>query len=175
MRKTVFAIFAAFFSACANKTSVPGMELAVYEDPSGLFSCEGPADWRVHEHRTHKGFVQFFGPAGDAPFGASIGIHYVHPDNPGIFTPIDKYPALMSSGAVPRERLWRGQKVIEFDYLKKPFEIHGKVEPGMRKHLSVLIPAKTGYFVLDHSVNEKYHHETKHVFETVVNSFRPKD
>ena len=60
MRKTVFAIFAAFFSACANKTSVPGMELAVYEDPSGLFSCEGPADWRVYEHKGDKGHVPFF-------------------------------------------------------------------------------------------------------------------
>jgi hypothetical protein len=150
--------------------------MVVYQSPSGLFSCEAPAAWRVSEDP--DGFsVSFFGPPeGVSPFSVSFGIYYYAKSGSGFASPRDYAGAQAATAARAMpvvETSWKGQPALELRLLRMGPSIHGEAAQE-REERTVLIPAKDGFIAVVHSFPPASGAATEPLFERLLETLRPR-
>ncbi|MDD5629157.1 MAG: hypothetical protein PHU21_08830 [Elusimicrobia bacterium] len=167
-------------AACSRKAPAPAEPkgerpaMAMYEHPQRLFACQAPPDWRVLEDQGGSQRATFLGPAGGkAPFSASISI-FEYAAGGAFAAPQDYARAQATAGAATelKPRAWKGGQAFEFSQVRKGPKV-GAQKPESREELTVLIPARGGFFALVHSAPEGGLAQTAPEFEALLDSFRP--
>lgn len=175
MRRPLAALLLAM-AACGKPDSGPGgKSMTTYQDPKGLFSCQAPPDWRVLEDQGGAQRVSFFGPpAGPAPFSVSISIYYYPKSGSAFASPQDYAAAQALSGGTTTPLITRARKDGEafgFTTSRESRKLHSS-GTELREELTVLIPAKNGFFALVHAAPRASTVETRPVFDGLVEGFQ---
>ncbi len=186
-----FLLAAVFLSlsACKNKAPEPvtvpvkavvaGLELIDYQEPTGTFEVQGPADWKVKEDDSLGPSVIFLGP-GNQKYPRSVTIS------------VSRYPNQVDSSPDPRKyyegldmmeeyrnltpygKRSLGGREVEGYSLEKPRRMlhERKIAYYVREDVAI-IPIPGGFYRIDHVAPVDIYKETSPVFEAVVASFKP--
>lgn len=147
---------------------------AVYQEPSGLFSCEVPASWRVLENQGGAQKVSFFGPPdGEKPFSASISFYYYGPGS-NYATLRDYAAAQAATGGAEgtaREVELGGRKTIQFGATRSRPVPHSTKTTEEREE-TVLVPFKSGFLAVVHAAATAVHPRTEPAFRDLLDSLK---
>jgi hypothetical protein len=165
-------------AACRRepKPPIPRAGTAVYQEPSRLFSCEGPVSWKVLEDQGGSQRVTFLGPPdGPAPFSASIGVYYYSKQGSSFATPQEYFE---SQKLAPGQtgplvfKPFKGLAVYEFSAKRLARARRGRDTAEPRQEATVLIPAPAGFFAAVYSAPETAFAELEPAFRGLVESLR---
>ena len=150
-----------------------------YQEPSGAFEVQGPADWQVKEDDRFGPSVSLLGP-GTSKFPRSVSIHVSRYPNIGDPSPDPKgyYEGIkLISGyrnvSEFETRAIGGRQVQCYSAEMPRRPLHDrKVAYYVREDVAI-IPIPGGYYRIDHTAPVETYKETLPVFEAVVASFKP--
>lgn len=128
-------------------------EKPAYTDLRGSFSSQAPPSWRVLENQGGAQRVSFIGPSsGPGAFSTSLGVYFEPGGNDlAALRAYARRQALgggESSPLIPRP--WKGGRAYQFSLSREERLAHG---PALerRREAFVLIPVRSGFYVLVHS------------------------
>ncbi|MDE2489872.1 MAG: hypothetical protein KGM24_03440 [Elusimicrobia bacterium] len=156
----------------AAAASAAGFALTDFDQKLGEYTCRAPAAWRVLEDPVDAQDVMFFGPP-----RVSISIGRYDGRTGPVKTPQDYYKAAKRSGAkvgplsrdvVGGRAIYRLSEVEPVRYPNSPKVLY------LRRADVALIPAKTGFYAVEHRAPEDGYRATLPVFEAVVDSLKPR-
>jgi hypothetical protein len=159
-------------SKAAKQASAAGFALTDFDQKLGEYTCRAPADWWVLEDPVDGQDVMFFGPP-----RVSISIGRYDGRTGPVKTPRDYYEAAERSGAkvgplakdvVDGRTIYRLSEVAPVRYPNSPKVLY------VRRADVALIPAKTGFYAVEHRAPADSYRATLPVFEAIVDSLKPR-
>lgn len=161
------------------KSVVQGMEMLEYQEPSGAFQIDAPAEWKVREEDDLGPAVTLIGP-GTPAHPNSVSIH------------ISRYPNSVDKSPDPR-RYYNGYALIEtmkvvFEYgnralggrevesyaFERAFrKLHSQKVEYFKRDDTAIVRIPGGFWVIEHSAPVEDYKATFPIFEAVVASFKP--
>lgn len=187
MKRILFAVMLAGVAACKKdepvrvpvKAVVGGLEMIDYQEPSGAFEVQGPADWLVKEDDRFGPSVSLLGP-GTPKFPRSVSIHVSRYPNVGDPSPdpkryyegiklISSYRNISSFDT--RDIGGRQVQCYSAEMPRRPLHSR-KISYYVREDVAI-IPIPGGYYRIEHTAPVDIYKETLPVFEAVVASFKP--
>ena len=191
MKRLLLAAFVALTAGCRKapeaakemlvpaKAVVAGERLIHFDEQSGGFACDAPAEWKAVEDNYSGGpLVMFFGPTNGPRRGtASIGISRYPAVADKIKTPEEFLTMLKLTDRKPSELTSRtvdGRTVYEVHYETPQRAAQGHKILYMNRADAAMIPSKDGFYLISHTAPVDVYQATLPVYQAVVDSFRPK-
>lgn len=191
MKKLLAAALLAF-SACKEKPApapvsdeppvlsvAAGLEMISYQEPSGAFSLQGPADWQVREDDSLGPSVSLLGP-GSREFPGSVSIRVSRYPNPVDRSPDPKhyYDAMTLSEEIEvlqplGKHTLGGREVVGYSWVKPFRKLHERKTAWKMRQFHAEIPFEGGFYSLVYSAPVEIYKDALPVFEAVVASFKP--
>jgi hypothetical protein len=193
MMKTLAAVLLALLSGCKEKPApsasasdelpivgvVSGLKFVEYKEPSGAFTVNAPAQWKLREDDSLGPSASLLGPGNDK-FPRSVSIHISrYPNTVDKSTDIAKYHqelSLMGSNrnvSPLKSEMVAGKRVFRYSY-ERPFRrLHERIIRYYNREDIVEIPFDGGFYAIRHVAPVEIYKETLPVFEAVVASFKP--
>ena len=161
------------------KSTVNGMDMIEYQEPSGAFRVDAPATWKIREKNDLGPEVMFIGPGtSKRPYSVDIAIsRYPNPVNKSgdpkryydAFTLIETMKIAMPFGK--RELAGRAVESYAFE---NPFrKLHSQNIEYYRRDDVAIVRVPGGFFRIEHSAPAEDYKATLPIFEAVVASFKP--
>ena len=176
-RGLVLALAALLPAACREPAPPqPKNDMAIYQAPQHLFSCDVPAQWRVIEDQGGAQRVSFLGPPdGPHPFWAAISVYHYAKTGSDYASPQDyaKRQALGpgKTGAL-LEKPWKGAAAYEFSATRPQPVMHQPKTVRVRQERTALIPTREGFLALVYSAPEDRFAKGEPVFQALLDSLR---